>query len=400
MADLDVRDVPTWYLEDTINDTLPGLQNFVRDVWLTPSQLARYEVDAILRSPHPVEATSRVGGMRTAHRFAILSNHMAPVPASPDELCLHASAPGSRFQVVDVFTHGSKTQVTLLHLPDDERWRLLAGVRLSLVQERIPEIRKRFSAKCEASPIPEVSTDDWLTRMHDPVGLDAHGRPYPVEIPLAERLRPLAETSFRDVANKLLYVRGATSALRPEEAFPGIATYPDCICWGYVDHERGLCLDALCDARLDETGTIVRGHALDDVLVRLELGSVKGLEGADLCDPIISEFSERIEPVRERHAEDDERYRDLRALGMLDPFRSSEWPDDVQAILAGEGLSPELVWLRLEHMDEDEDGIAIYARLLNEPEQDYPVHAGDLLPLVVLDSEDGPVCLAIPERVG
>lgn len=55
MADADISSVPTWFLERAINDTLPGLQCFVRDLWLTPSQLAAYEVGRVLLSPSPVE---------------------------------------------------------------------------------------------------------------------------------------------------------------------------------------------------------------------------------------------------------------------------------------------------------------------------------------------------------
>lgn len=51
-------------------------------------------------------------------------------------------------------------------------------------------------------------------------------------------------------------------------------------------------------------------------------------------------------------------------------------------------------------MEEAEDGVRVYARLLNEPAQSYGVHEGDLLPLAFTDTEDGTVCLAIPEKVG
>lgn len=153
--------------------------------------------------------------MRTAQRIAILSNHMADLSALTDEdWGLHAAASGSRFQVLDVCEHGGKTQVTLLHLPDDERWRLFDGVALSAADDLLPGVRERFRAKCLQGPIHEVSSDEWLTRMHDPVGLDGRGVPYPVEIPLAERLRPLAERGFRDVAGRLLYVRGVAELVR------------------------------------------------------------------------------------------------------------------------------------------------------------------------------------------
>lgn len=38
------------------------------------------------------------------------------------------------------------------------------------------------------------------------------------------------------------------------------------------------------------------------------------------------------------------------------------------------------------------------AALLNEPDQAYPVHEGDILPLTLQDGEDGTVCLASPRR--
>lgn len=394
----DVSSVPTWYLERAINDTLPGLQNLVRDVWLAPSQAARYEVGSILRNPRPVDATSRVGGMRTSHRFAILSNRANDLSGLDEaDRGLHSMAApfGSTFQVVDVFEHAGKTQITLLHLPDDERWRLFDGVALSAVDDLLPGVRERFRAKCLTEPIPEVSSDEWLTHMHDPVGLDEQGEPYPVEVPLTERLRPLAETDFRDVAGRLLYVRGVAELVRM-----GDRALPDAVCYGYLDHKRGLCLNALCDAELSD-GSIECGHAYDRIYIRLEHDPARQLEAADVCDAAL--FQAVAEPlgwVHDRYAAEEDEYRDLRDLAFLDQFRSPEYPDDVQGYLLAEGLRPELVWLRLEDMEEAEDGARVYAKLLNEPAQAYGVHEGDLLPLAFTDAGDGSVCLAIPERVG
>lgn len=120
-----------------------------------------------------------------------------------------------------------------------------------------------------------------------------------------------------------------------------------------------------------------------------------------MCDAAL--FQAVAEPlgwVHDRYAEEGDEYRDLRDLDFLDQFRSPEYPDDVQGYLLAEGLRPELVWLRLEDMEEAEDGVRVYARLLNEPAQSYGVHEGDLLPLAFTDTEDGTVCLAIPEKVG
>lgn len=390
----DVSSVPTWYLERAINDTLPGLQNLVRDVWLAPSQAVRYEVGSILRNPRPVDATSRVGGMRTSHRFAILSNHAYDLSGLDEaDRGLHSMAApfGSTFQVVDVFEHAGKTQITLLHLPDDERWRLFDGVALSAVNDLIPGVRERFRAKCLQEPIPEVSSDEWLTRMHDPVGLDGRGEPYAADIPISERFRLLSETERQDISGHLLYVRGAGELMRLD----GVR---DCLCWGRTDHEHGLCLDLLCDASLDGD-SVTCGRALSDVWVHLEYGVSTHLEAAEVCGEPLAELRGRLDALHEMHVEE-ERYRGLREVGFLDGFRYLEYPDDVRALMYSDDKGSEEVRLRLEELEKTDKGTYVYAKLLTEPKQDYSVHAGDLLSLAFTDTEDGTVCLAIPEKVG
>ena len=63
-------------LESLMNEMLPGLQLFARDINLTPEEVACYQVGAVVRNPAFTDATCRVGGMVTTHRFSILSNHL------------------------------------------------------------------------------------------------------------------------------------------------------------------------------------------------------------------------------------------------------------------------------------------------------------------------------------
>ena len=63
-------------LQKLINEILPGVTLFVRDADLPPEIVAQYKVGEIIREKGFTDASCRVGGMVTSHRYAILSNHM------------------------------------------------------------------------------------------------------------------------------------------------------------------------------------------------------------------------------------------------------------------------------------------------------------------------------------
>lgn len=73
-----------------------------------------------------VDASHRVMGMITTHRYSILSNHMRDL--RPFEhgtnWGLSVAPRDAHFKVLDVYTYGNKTQILLLHLPEDENWKL------------------------------------------------------------------------------------------------------------------------------------------------------------------------------------------------------------------------------------------------------------------------------------
>ena len=60
-------------------------------------------------------------GMVTSHRYAILSNHMGDFREYE-----HGTnwglfvAKHSHFKVIDIYEYNGKTQILLLHLPDDK----------------------------------------------------------------------------------------------------------------------------------------------------------------------------------------------------------------------------------------------------------------------------------------
>ena len=64
----------------------------------------------------------------------------------------------SHFKVLDIYEHEGKTQILLLHLPDDYRWKWMEQVTLDLPVDIVADSRERFASKAHAEPIPEVTS--------------------------------------------------------------------------------------------------------------------------------------------------------------------------------------------------------------------------------------------------
>ena len=102
-------------LESLMNEMLPGLQllleiNYARRSGVLPSR-------EVVRNPAFTDATCRVGGMVTTHRYSILSNHMVDLVLAEHGtnwgLCI--ANRDSHFKVLDIYEHEGKTQILLLH---------------------------------------------------------------------------------------------------------------------------------------------------------------------------------------------------------------------------------------------------------------------------------------------
>ena len=172
------QDINLEQMEQVINGIFPGLTMYVRDVNLSPICAEKYQPDMIIKERGFTDASNRVMGMITTHRFAILSNHMAdfrPYEHSTN-WGLFVAQSGSHFKVLDVYRFRDRTQITLLHLPDDERWKVFENVKISIEDQITEMARKRFEAKSVTEPIPELSTEVWLQRCSSPLGMDEQGK--------------------------------------------------------------------------------------------------------------------------------------------------------------------------------------------------------------------------------
>lgn len=169
--------------QELVNGILPGLSMFARDVNLSADVAARYIPGMIIKELGFTDASRRVMGMAASHRFAILSNRMKDISAYEHGtnwgLCV-ANA-GAYYKVLDVYEFKGHTQILLLHLPDDGRWKLFSKVKLvvngqDFEEMLITDCRARFENKSQKEPVPELTTKEWLERCEWPLGMDGSGK--------------------------------------------------------------------------------------------------------------------------------------------------------------------------------------------------------------------------------
>ncbi|MDR3232497.1 MAG: hypothetical protein LBT46_02305 [Planctomycetaceae bacterium] len=178
MSELSVAEI-----EAVLHQLLPGLQMFVRDVNLPEYIAAKYETGLIIREKGFTDATSRIGGMPTTHRFGIMSNHLADF-SELDVLGnrgLSVAPAGSHFLVMKQHVYHNRTLILLLHLPDDETWQLCQHFTGSLIEELVNTSIANFEAKCELEPISELANDEWLHRCQSPLGIDENSNLFEID---------------------------------------------------------------------------------------------------------------------------------------------------------------------------------------------------------------------------
>ncbi len=377
---------------------------FVRDTNMSADLAKKYEVGKILRDRVFTDATCRVGGLVTSHRVSILSNHMPNLGdlvgenESAAQFGLCVAQHGSRFKVLDNFEIDGKTQILLLHLPNDENWKLFQSLTLDVEDELIKESREYFLHKKDTRPIPEVNSEEWYERLTFPLGFDEKLEPWPLDDSIEKRMKPLRELDFREVAGRVLYIKDMYRLLHLEEFNTNLPSnlsdYPDSIVYGYIDKDAGLSMRVLCAARLCDS-KLEYLDAFHEVMLIIRAGGAKENFVAQIVDTTLSDYADLITSVEETY-NDNEAKEETRKLGFLDNFRHEDYPDDIQAILVtqNEVNGYEQVWMRLEFIKES----TIYAKLLNEPAQkSFKVHAGAILPLWPREDENNLTLFALAD---
>ncbi len=170
------------YIENVVNQTYPGLTMYVRDTNLSDEISKKYKKGLILREKAICDASSRVMGMVTTHRYGILSNHMADLSEHEHgaNWGLHVAKSDARFKVLENYEYKGKTLILLLHLPDNG-WKVFEKIKINLDVNITSDAIERFKDKCLKEPIPDLSSNDWLERCQFPIGMNENGNWFSVE---------------------------------------------------------------------------------------------------------------------------------------------------------------------------------------------------------------------------
>lgn len=179
-------------LQALANRNYPDITMYARDVNLNPELARKYVPGQIIREKAFTDASIRFMGMATTHRYVILSNHMKDLSSFEHgtNWGLHVANRDSHFKVLGLHACGNKTGIFLLHLPDDESWKLWQQAQFSIDGELYQKAIQRFAAKCGEPPVPELITRQWLERCAFPLGMSDSGELWPLEDAPEEKAHP------------------------------------------------------------------------------------------------------------------------------------------------------------------------------------------------------------------
>lgn len=193
-----------------------------------------------------------------------------------------------------------------------------------------------------------------------------------------------SDIGFRGIYHNLFAVTLTKNLLPIVKGYPDIDKADHLLVYGYIDHEAGLTLEVLAGGkkgrsgfRFFDTNVSVKGM--------IRIGAVTDNEFyyfEDKSGDLKKRYSEKIQMLSAYDVA--EEIEQTRHMEFLDASRHPEYPDDVQVILTREGLQPEACWVRIAGLGEH----WIMGNLLNEPNQDFDYHNGELIAFFVHENED------------
>ena len=197
-----------------------------------------------------------------------------------------------------------------------------------------------------------------------------------------------SEVGFRAVYHNFC-VFPLTDAIRGAlKGFPGAAAAEAALLYGYYDREAGITLEVLGGAVRGEKGWRF-GDPAEDIRSFIRIEAVQDVDFSVLREPddkLVNRYGKKLEILKAY--DPSKEIEKSRTFDFLDDARHPVYIDDVQVILAKDGLKPERCWARMTDVSERR----LWAKLLNEPDQDFGIHEGeDFTFYVQKDEETGRV---------
>lgn len=194
-------------------------------------------------------------------------------------------------------------------------------------------------------------------------------------------LQFLSEYNFRELQDQYVYVQKDKGV----ENATGIVIYV------YVDHEKGLCYEELALANFNATSRQLKFVPLVDAVVQGQLATFKDCQSFILPSglPIYSNYLAQVDAIKQRCVVS-ENVEQTRRVANLDGCRAWDNPDVVLVHLVHQETI-ETCYVLLEGIQK----MFFYGVLLQEPQNDFGVHLGNIINFYNVKNEQGIMCMSI-----
>lgn len=164
-------------IKEILDETFSDLKLFYRETDLTDNLIEKYKVGQIIREKGFTDMTSIDEGLSGNFRYLIASANAKDISKfNPDSAKIgHFLLDEiTFFKVLDIQKIENKTQVFLLHIPDNSL-SLFKNSTSNIEEEIIEKARQKFISKINSPLIPELHTQGWKERTKSPIGMNDHG---------------------------------------------------------------------------------------------------------------------------------------------------------------------------------------------------------------------------------
>lgn len=202
-----------------------------------------------------------------------------------------------------------------------------------------------------------------------------------------KELKLIKEASFREIERQFVYVRCPELLDSQKDLYEMTDKDDGFLGLGYVDHEAGLTVRIISPAHIEDSQLVVGSENRENMsLLRAEAIAEDLFHSIDVDEIDLSVYGIYAEQTMSYY-ESCKKAVEVRSIDILDPFRHTFYPDDVEIHFIGEKIEPENMWLRLTKVKDK----TFYGKLLDEPVQKIGVHIGEETSFNIIQMKDGSI---------
>ena len=200
-------------------------------------------------------------------------------------------------------------------------------------------------------------------------------------------LVPLEKENWRDICNSIVYLRCPKMLEVVKKAGFEVDPRNDgvlALC--FIDHEQGLSFYVIAAAHIRADNIFVsKENPASQVLLRASSMQNALCLKSDYINADVSRYESYVTQIVRQYEYGLDDAIKMRGITELDDFRKPFFPDDVEVLLLSKGLEQERVFVRLCKYGQG----CLYGELLDEPDQDFGIHKGQIIDFMVLQREGG-----------